>query len=83
VATIIPAEQRAEYTRQIATNLAQAERNLAAARANPMPEAQARAAARVGSFIDQAREAESNNDVIAARGLAERARLLSEELVRR
>jgi len=59
-----------------------AEHNLARARGRSFTSMQADLVEKVRGFIDQAREAGHEADWVRARNLAEKARLLSEELVR-
>ncbi|MBZ5701925.1 MAG: hypothetical protein LAN84_08755 [Acidobacteriia bacterium] len=68
-----------EQTRQ---SLGLAEQNLARARGRSFTSMQADLAEKVRGFIDQAREAGRETDWVRARNLAEKAQLLSEELVR-
>jgi hypothetical protein len=72
----------AEHLRAIDESIERAQRNIAVVHSRgPTPE-QVRVIARVEIFIRQAQDARRASDITNARSLAERADLLSQELLR-
>jgi hypothetical protein len=82
LAEMIPPEARRAMLRQIEAALERAQANIATLRGRTSTDGEARAIARVEMFVQQAREARSANDLTAARSIAERADLLSKDLLR-
>jgi hypothetical protein len=78
---MLSAEQRRQYTAQTERSLAEAKANLAVARRRNLSTAQLAAVRRVEGYISQATEAQKQ-DIRMASNLADRARLLAEDLVR-
>jgi hypothetical protein len=78
---MLSAEQRRQYTAQTDRSLAEAKANLAVARHRNLSAAQLAAVRRVEGYISQATEAQKQ-DIRMASNLADRARLLAEDLVR-
>ena len=79
---LIKPESQAEIERFIATSLDRAQQNITRLHARtPTPE-QLRGIAQVEVFIRQAQDARRTNDFSNARSLAERADLLSQDLLR-
>jgi hypothetical protein len=74
-------EESASLRRETDKNLSSAERNLAATAGKPLNAAQSDLASKVRSFISDAREAGRAGDWARARDLANKAQVLSEELV--
>jgi hypothetical protein len=78
---MLSAEQRRQYTAQTERSLYEARANLAVARGRKLSAAQLTAVRRVEGYIAQATEAQKQ-DIRMASNLADRARLLAEDLVR-
>lgn len=78
--SLSPTEQ-AELERTTRDAIAQAERNLQSVSGRTLNAARADIAEKVRSFLAQAREAVRDEDWPRARNLAEKARVLSTELV--
>lgn len=78
---MLSAEQRRQYTAQTERSLTEAKANLAIARRRNLSAAQLTAVRRVEGYIAQATEAQKQ-DIRMASNLADRARLLAEDLVR-
>jgi hypothetical protein len=76
------AEQTREYTRIIDDSLNRAQRNIAILHTRQLTPEQMRGISRVETFIRQAREARAQNDLVTARNFAERADLLSQDLMK-
>lgn len=76
------AEERHEYSRQIQASIERAERNIATLYTRRLTPEQTRGISRIESFLRQARDARTANDLATARNLAERADLLSQDLLR-
>mgnify|MGYP007070986951 FL=1 len=74
------AEQRREFDSRINACIGRAAQNIAQARARSLSDGQKQAIARAESFIAQAQEARSA-DPEAAQSLAERAELLTREVL--
>jgi hypothetical protein len=79
---IVPAESREQLLKDIEASLERAQRNIATLHSRPPTAEQARGIGRVEAFIRQARDSQATGDLTAARGLAMRADLLSEDLLR-
>ena len=77
---ISPAD-RANYEHRIDENLTTAERNLQQASAHQLDATQKDMAEKIRSFMDQAREAMQASDWTRAQNLAQKAQVLSAELV--
>jgi hypothetical protein len=77
---ISPADQAA-YERRIDENLSTAERNLQQASTHQLDATQKDMAEKIRSFMDQAREAMQASDWTRAQNLAQKAQVLSAELV--
>src|SRR5271154_5631699 len=77
---ISPADQ-ASYEHRIDENLATAERNLQQASTHELDATQKDMAEKIRSFMDQAREAMQASDWTRAQNLAQKAQVLSAELV--
>lgn len=75
--------QRNTWAEQIASSLQKAEQNAAALQSRNLRGEPLRALGRVQSFIRQAREAERAHDYVTARTFAQRAQVLSEDLLKR
>jgi hypothetical protein len=80
---VISPAQRSTWSEEIASSLQKAEQNAAALGSRNLNGSQKRELARIQSFIRQAREAERVHDFITARTLAQRAYVLSQDLVNR
>lgn len=74
-------EQVAEYKRKTSEDVAEAEKNLQSAYGRPLNESQRDLVEKIRGFLTQAREAGDAEDWGRAVNLAEKARLLSLELV--
>jgi hypothetical protein len=74
-------EQQAEYSRAVDAAISRAMTNVATAKIRRLSEAELGSVARVELFVRQAQDAKSRHDLVGARSLAERADLLSSELV--
>src|SRR5271154_1807202 len=77
---ISPADQAA-YEQRITENLTTAERNLQQASAHQLNASQKDMAEKIRSFVDQAHEAMQASDWTRAQNLAQKAQVLSSELV--
>lgn len=77
---ISPADQAA-YERRITENLTTAERNLQQASAHELNASQKDMAEKIRSFVEQAHEAMQASDWTRAQNLAQKAQVLSSELV--
>jgi hypothetical protein len=77
---ISPADQAA-YERRISENIGTAERNLQQASAHQLNASQKDMAEKIKAFVDQAREAMQASDWTRAQNLAQKAQVLSAELV--
>jgi hypothetical protein len=77
---ISPADQAA-YEQRITENLTTAERNLQQASAHQLNASQKDLAEKIRSFVDQAHEAMQASDWTRAQNLAQKAQVLSSELV--
>ncbi len=77
----LSAEESATVQQQTAKNLSIAEKNLERARGRALSAPQSDLADKVRSFSGQAREAARAGDWVRARNLAQKAQLLSEELI--
>lgn len=73
--------QAAEYKRKTNEGMAEAEKNLQNAYGRPLTESQRDLVEKIRGFLTQARQAGDAEDWERAANLAEKARLLSEELV--
>jgi len=82
IAPQLSAAEASAAQAQTRNSLSIAEHNLARARGRSFTSMQADLAEKVRGFIDQAREAGREVDWVRARNLAEKAQLLSEELIR-
>ena len=78
----LSAEELSSAKQQTHDGLAIAERNLEGAKGRRLSPAQADLVAKIRSFIEQAKEAVSSGDWARARTLAQKAQVLSEDLVR-
>jgi hypothetical protein len=78
---ILTPEQRQAYTEEIERNIADARKAVAALEGRRLNAEQATYLARVRAFIEQANEARKA-DLFRARNLAERARVLAEDLLK-
>jgi hypothetical protein len=76
-------EQRNTWAEQIRSSLARAEQNALALQTRMLTGPQKRELERVRSFIRQARTAERSHDYVTARNFAERAQVLSDDLLSR
>ena len=79
---MIPADQRDQLLRDIESALDRARKNVTALQARTPTPDRSRDISRVQTFIAQAQDARSASDLLSARSLAERAQLLSEDLLR-
>jgi hypothetical protein len=80
---ILPSPSREQLLKDIEASLDRARRNIATLQSRTTTAADRnRDVARVQTFIRQAQDARSNNDLVVARSLAERADLLSQDLIR-
>jgi hypothetical protein len=79
---LVSPEQRSTWSEEIEARLRQAEQNAASLRGRKLPAMQ-RDLERVQSFIRQARTAEQAHDYATARSYAERAEILSRDLMKR
>src|SRR5439155_650587 len=75
-------EDMSEAKQQTQDSLAVAERNLGSTKGRKLTPAQSDLVAKIRSFIEQAKGAVGNGDWARARTLAEKAQVLSEDLVR-
>jgi hypothetical protein len=80
---LVTAEQRSSWSEEIEVTLRQAEQNAAALQGRSLPAARQRDLGRVQSFIRQARAAEKAHDYVTARSYAQRAEVLSRDLLNR
>ena len=78
---ILTPEQRQAYNEEIERNISNAQRAVAALESRRLDRDQLTYLARVRAFIDQANEAR-RGDLFRARNLAERARVLAEDLLK-
>lgn len=78
---ILTPEQKQAYTQEIDRNIADARKAVAAVESRRLSGEQATYLARVRAFIEQANEARKA-DLFRARNLAERARVLAEDLLK-
>jgi hypothetical protein len=77
---VLAPQQRQDYLREVEAMLGRAERALGTIRTHRLSSEQQLAASRIESFIRQAQEAR-NRDLALARSLAERADVLSRDLL--
>ena len=78
---LLTPEQQQEYNQAIDRSIGQAQRNLAALSGRRLNRTQTAAVQRIQTFISQALEARKT-DLLRAKGLAERADVLAEDLLR-
>ena len=78
----LSAEELSSAKQQTYDGLAVAKRNLEGANGRRLSPAQADLVAKIRSFVEQAKEAVGNGDWARARTLAQKAQVLSEDLVR-
>lgn len=76
-------EEKRDAVDRVNASISRAQANLATLRNRPLNPEDARQVARVDSFLRQARAAQQANDLITAREYAQRAEVLSQDLLKR
>jgi hypothetical protein len=79
---MIPTATRQQLVREIEAALERAKNNVSMLQSRTPTAERQRGIARVETFIIQAQDARTANDLPTARGMAERADLLSQDLLR-